>query len=219
MAEEGLRLYSYWRSSASYRIRIALNLKQLEYEIIPVHLTRDGGEQNHKDFRALNPQRRVPVLVDGYRILRQSLAIMEYLDDAYPEIPLLPPMSRDRVRVRMIAHTIASDVQPLVNLSAVKYLEDRLGVNEEDRQQWMMHWITQGLDVIEEMLTDNPSTGQFCEGDMPSQADVCLVPQLYTARRYDIKVDRWPEILRIEQNCLALPAFRDAMPENQPDAE
>ena len=213
-----LRLYGYWRSSAAYRVRIALNLKQLPYEQVPVHLVRDGGEQHRPEFRALNPQGTVPVLQDGERSIRQSLAIIEYLDELHPDPPLLPSTARDRARVRAIAQAVACDIHPLNNLRVMQYLERELGVAADARSDWMRHWMAQGLEAIEAMLVGHPSTGDFCEGEMPSLADCCLVPQLYNARRFALDLSRYPSLLRIEANCQALDAFRAALPEAQPDA-
>ena len=215
---ESLRLYSYWRSSAAYRVRIGLNLKGLRYETVPVHLVRDGGEQHHPDFAETNPQRLVPVLEHGVRKYRQSLAILEYLDETWPEPALLPALSRDRARVRSIAQLIACDVHPLNNLRVLQYLEGEWGVPQAERDEWVKHWIVQGFSALEATLDDHPATGEFCEGDTPSLADCCLVPQAYNARRFGVDMQRFPTISRIERACLALPAFDAARPERQPDA-
>ncbi len=215
---DGFRLYGYWRSSAAWRVRIALNLKGLEYEQIPVHLVRDGGEQHQAAFRAINPQGLVPVLLHGERVIRQSLAIIEYLDELHPSPALLPSVSRDRARVRTLAQVIACDTHPLANLRVMQYLDRELGVSEAQRLVWMRHWMAEGLASVETQVANHPSTGDFCEGDMPSMADCCLVPQLYNARRYELDLGPWPTLRRIEANCMALPAFREATPERQPDA-
>lgn len=214
-----LTLYSYWRSSAAYRVRIALGLKGLACVIKPVHLLRDGGEQHVDDFREVNPQRLIPVLIDGERVIRQSLAIIEYLDEAYPETPkLLPVTARDRARVRAIAQSIACDIHPLGNLRVLQYLEREFHVDETQRAAWSRHWIVTGFDALETMLSGNHSTGAFCEGDAPSLADVCLVPQAYNARRFEVPMESYPTIARIDAACRELSAFRDAAPEAQPDA-
>jgi maleylacetoacetate isomerase len=213
-----LKLHSYWRSSAAYRVRIALNLKGQPYEIAPVHLLRGGGEQHSPEFQQLNPQEFVPVLMHGGRTLRQSMAIIEYLDETWPEPALLPVVARDRQRVRAIAQMIACDIHPLNNLRVQKYLEDNLGADEAARERWTKHWITEGLNALELVLADNPSTGTFCEGDIPSLADCCLVPQVYNAQRFNIPLDPWPNIRRINSACLEIEAFEQARPENQPDA-
>ncbi len=216
---EGMTLYSYWRSSAAWRVRIALALKALPHDIQPVHLLKDGGQQHQAGYRRLNPQARVPTLLDGERVLTQSLAIIEYLDECYPEPPLLPATPRERARVRAMAQLVACDIHPVNNLRVLQRLEQQFGADGEAKTQWMHHWMGDGFDALEQMLADNPATGDFCEGDHPSLADLCLVPQLYNARRFQLDLSPWPEIRRIESNCLALPAFSDTAPEQQPDAE
>lgn len=213
-----LRLYSYWRSSAAYRVRIGLNLKGLPYESYPVHLLREGGEQHRPEFRTANPQGLVPVLEHGQRMLRQSMAILEYLDEVWPESPLLPATARDRQRVRGLAQLVACDIHPLNNLRVLQYFEREWHVPQPERDEWVRHWILEGFEAFEAMLVDHPSTGAFCDGDMPTLADCCLIPQVYNARRFGIDVARFPTIVRIEQACLALPAFDAARPEKQPDA-
>ena len=213
-----LRLYSYWRSSAAYRVRIGLNLKGLRYETVPVHLLRDGGEQHAPAFRQANPQGLVPVLQHGNRMMRQSLAILEYLDETWPAPLLLPATSRDRQRVRAIALALACDVHPLNNLRVMRYFEHTWHVPQPERDEWVRHWIGDGFQAVEAILTDHPSTGRFCEGDTPTIADCCLVPQVYNARRFGISLDAFPTIARIEQACLTLPEFDAARPERQPDA-
>jgi maleylacetoacetate isomerase len=213
-----LKLHSYWRSSAAYRVRIALNIKGQPYEIAPVHLLRGGGEQHSPEFAQLNPQEFVPVLMHGGRTLRQSMAIIEYLDETWPEPALLPVVARDRQRVRAIAQMIACDIHPLNNLRVQKYLEEHHGADEAARERWTRHWITEGFNALELVLADNPSTGTFCEGDIPTLADCCLVPQVYNAQRFGIALDPWPNIRRINAACLEVEAFDKARPENQPDA-
>ena len=215
---EPLRLYSYWRSSAAYRVRIGLNLKGLRYDIVPVHLVRDGGEQHRPEFHEINPQELVPVLEHGNRQYRQSMAILEYLDETWPEPALLPVLARDRARVRAVAQLIACDVHPLNNLRVLQYFENEWGVPQSERDEWVRHWIVQGFTALEATLDDHPATGEFCEGDIPSLADCCLVPQVYNARRFGVDMQRVPTIQRIERACLALPAFDAARPERQPDA-
>ena len=219
MSAEGLRLYSYWRSSAAYRVRIALNLKGLPHEIVPVHLTANGGEQHSAGFHALNPQDAVPVLRDGERIVRQSMAIIEYLDETYDgEAKLLPATARDRARVRALAQLIACDIHPVNNLRVMQYLEREFNVPQVERERWSRHWIEEGFRALESLLADNPSSGVFCEGDAPTLADLCLVPQVYNAQRWGVDLAAFPTIARINAECLALPAFERARPENQPDA-
>lgn len=214
--DDSIRLYTYWRSSACYRVRIALNLKGLDYESAPVHLAKD--EQHLAEFREVNPQELIPVLRHGGRVLRQSLAIMEYLDETFPDRPLLPAIARDRQRTRAIAQMIACDIHPLGNLRVLQYLERELGASQEQREAWARHWIGKGFAAIEQVLGDSPSTGEFCEGDIPGMADCCLVPQVYNARRVGLDMGPFPNIERINRNCLALPAFEAARPENQADA-
>ena len=212
-----LRLYSYWRSSAAYRVRIGLNLKGLAYETVPVHLVRDGGEQHGPAFRQVNPQGRVPVLEHGRRILRQSVAILEYLDETWPTPALLPSGSRDRQRVRAIAQAVACDIHPLNNLCVQQYFEHTWHVPQAERDSWMQYWICDGFAAIEAMINDHPATGRYCEGDTPTLADCCLIPQVYNARRFSVDMGAFPTIARIEQACLALPEFDAARPERQPD--
>jgi maleylacetoacetate isomerase len=213
-----LKLYSYWRSSAAYRVRIALNLKRLPHEIVPVHLVANGGEQHRDEFKRLNPQELVPVLKHGHRALRQSLAIIEYLEETWPTHPVMPATARDRARVRAIAQAIACEIHPLNNLRVVQFFEHEWSVPQPEREIWVRHWIDTGLAAIEAMLVDNPSTGQFCDGELPTLADCALVPQLYNAQRFGVDLDPYPTLMRINAHCLSLPAFDAARPENQPDA-
>jgi len=216
----GIRLYSYWRSSAAYRVRIALNLKGLNYEIEPVHLVRDGGEQHSPEYRRVNPQELVPTLVDGRRVIRQSMAIIEYLDETYDgETKLLPTTARDRARVRALAMLVACDIHPLNNTRVQKYLERELGVDEAARKRWTQHWIEQGFASFEELVARHPSTGLFSEGDTPTLADICLVPQVYNAKRFGVDMSPYPTIEAIVAACMELDAFDRARPEKQPDAE
>lgn len=215
----GIKLYDYWRSSASYRVRIALNLKGLVYEQHPIHLVRDGGEQHTAEYRAVNPQEFVPVLVDGRRVIRQSLAIIEYLDETYDgEIKLLPATARDRARVRALAQIVACDIHPLNNRRVMLLLEKEFGASAEQRDLWMRHWIEEGFRSFETLVDGHPSTGRFCEGDAPTLADICLVPQVYNAQRFGVDMSAFPTIERVVAACLELQAFDAARPENQPDA-
>lgn len=218
-----MKLYGYFRSSASYRVRIALNLKGLPYEVVPVHLLRNGGEQFTAEYRKLNPDALVPALVDDEsgddRALTQSLAIIEYLNDAYPQPPLLPGDPRDRAFVRSIALSIACDIHPLNNLRVLRYLVRELKVSEEDKNSWYRHWCEQGLASLESMLARDARVGRFCFGDTPTLADCCLIPQIANAQRLDCNLSNMPTIMRINEACLALDAFVHALPSNQPDAE
>ena len=218
MASEGLRLYSYWRSSASYRVRIALNLKGIAYDLVPVNLA-GSGEQHSAEYHMLNPQELVPVLIDGERIIRQSQAIIEYLDETYDgEAKLLPAIARDRARVRAVAQAIACDIHPLNNTRVMHYLEHEFNVPQVERERWTRHWISEGFSAIEALLGDNSSTGIYCEGDEPTLADIFLVPQVYNARRWSVDMTPFPLIRRINDSCLRLEEFDRARPENQPDA-
>jgi maleylacetoacetate isomerase len=213
-----LCLHSYWRSSAAYRVRIGLNLKGLRYDILPVHLVRDGGEQHRPGYAETNPQKLVPVLQHGKRLLRQSMAILEYLDEIWPDPPLLPATARERQRVRALAQVIACDVHPLNNLRVIQFFEQEWNVPQPERDVWIRHWIDEGFAAFEAMLRNHPATGAFCDGHLPTLADCCLVPQVYNARRFGVDLSPYPTILRIEEACLALPAFDAARPERQPDA-
>jgi len=213
-----IRLYSYWRSSAAYRVRIALNLKGMPFEVLPVHLVRDGGDQHKAPFKDLNPQELVPVLLHGNRVLRQSMAIMEYLDETWPTPPLMPATARDRQRVRALAQMIACDMHPLNNLRVLQFFENTWNVPLPEREAWVRHWIDVGFEALEDTLADNPSTGTYCDGETPTMADCCLVPQVYNAERFGVDMSRYPTIRRVTEACLALEAFDAARPENQPDA-
>lgn len=213
-----LVLYGYWRSSAAYRARIALNLKGLPYELRAVHLVKDGGEQHSAAYRAVNPQELIPCLVDGENVLTQSMAIMEYLDETYPESPLLPRDAPGRARVRALAQLVACDIHPLGNLRVLQYLGARFEADDGVKAEWSRHWIGEGFKALEAMLASSNATGRFCHGDTPGLADACLVPQFYNAMRWKMPVDDFPTIRRIVEACNALEAFAQAMPEAQPDA-
>jgi maleylacetoacetate isomerase len=210
-------LYGYWRSSSSYRVRIALNLKQVAYRQQAVHLVRDGGEQNLPAYRALNPLGLVPALAHGGRVIVQSVAICEYLEDVFPEPALLPADAAGRARVRAIAQTIASEIQPLNNLGVLAYLGQELGQPDAAVRTWYAHWIKRGLAAVETWL-GGAETGAFCHGDRPTLADCFLVPQVYNAERYGCDLTDYPAIRRIARHCRSLEAFRLAEPERQPDA-
>jgi maleylacetoacetate isomerase len=212
----GLELHTYFRSSAAYRVRIALNLKGLAYESRFVNLLK--GEQRAPEYRRLNPEGRVPALVADGRVLTQSLAIIEYLDEAHPEPPLLPKGLLERAYVRMLAQIVACDIHPLNNLRVLRYLEDPLGHDETARLLWIRHWISDGFQAFEEQLAKHGASGRFCMGETPTLADIGLVPQVYNARRYGCDLAPFPRIRTIEENCRAVPAFQAAAPENQPDA-
>ena len=213
------KLYGYFRSSAAYRARIALNLKGLEYERAFVHLTKGGGEQFASEYAALNPQSLVPVLQEGEDTLTQSVAIIEYLDEVYPEPALLPKTPLERARVRSIALSIACEIHPLNNLRVLRYLVRDLKVTDAQKGEWYRHWVANGLAPLETRLANDSATRRFCHGDTPGLADICLVPQLANARRFNIALDNFPTLVRIEQTCMTLKAFQDAAPSAQPDAE
>jgi maleylacetoacetate isomerase len=211
-----LILHTYWRSSASYRVRIALTLKGLEHE--PRYVNLLGGENRRPEFLALNPQGLVPVLQDGERVLTQSLAIVEYLDEVYPDPPLLPEDPAERAHVRSLAQLIACEIHPLDNLRVLEYLRDALHSDEAERSAWYRHWVEEGFETLERRLAASPHTGRYCCGERPGLADICLVPQVYNAQRYHCSLHPYPVIQRIHAACLVLPAFRAAAPEAQADA-
>lgn len=210
---QGLTLYSYFRSSASYRVRIALGLKGLDAAMEPVNLLK--GEQRGAQYRAINAQMLVPALVlaDG-TVLNQSLAIMEYLEEVYPSPALLPKDALGRARVRALAQMVACDIAPLGNSGTLGYLTQTLGVSEEQKTAWVRHWIMKGLTAVEAML----EAGPFCHGDAPGLADCCLIPQVYNARRFGCELHSMPKILRVDEACAKLAAFEKAHPSQQPDA-
>jgi maleylpyruvate isomerase len=210
-------LYGAVRSSAAYRVRIALNLKGVDYESLQLNLL--GGEQASGDYRALNPQGLVPMLeIDGHR-LTQSLSIIMYLATRFPEPPLLPQDAADAAHVRAMALAIACDIHPLNNLRVLRYLVHELGVSEEKKTEWYRHWLVSGLDVLEKHLARDPSAGPLCHGHTPTIADCLLVPQVFNAQRHGIDVSVYPNIARINAQCIEIPAFVAAHPSNQPDAE
>ena len=212
-----IRLYSYWRSSAAYRVRIALNLKGLPFETMPVHLLQDGGQQHTPQFSDLNPQELVPVLMHGNRILRQSMSIIEYLDETWPTPPLMPATARERQRVRAIAQMIACDIHPLNNLRVLQFMDKTWNVPQAERDTWTRHWIKVGLDAVEDTLCDNPSTGDFCDGEQPTLADCCLVPQVVNGTRFGLVYKDLPLTMAAFDACMKLPAFQQAHPSNCPD--
>lgn len=214
-----MKLYTFFRSSASYRVRIALNIKGIRYEQVPIHLRRGGGEQFAASYKSIHPQALVPALEDSGRILTQSLAIIEYLDERYPNPPLLPRESADRALVRSMALVIACEIHPIQNLRVLAHLRHQLKHSEEEANAWARHWIDLGLSALEQMVLAAPKRGKFCFGDTPTVADICLVPQLANARRFGCDLSPYPTLLAIESNCISLPAFASAAPEKQPDAE
>lgn len=214
-----MKLYTYFRSSAAYRVRIALNLKGLPYEAVPVHLLKGGGEQLSDSYRKINPSKLVPALQDERGTLTQSLAILEYLEETHPDVPLMPADPLGRARVRELAQIIACDIHPLNNLRVLRYLVHEMGVSEEAKTAWYKHWVTDGLAALEAHLARDPGTADFCHGETPTLADCCLVPQVFNAQRFEIDLAPYPNIARINANCVQLPAFQHAHPSQQPDAE
>ena len=217
-----MKLYTYFRSSAAYRVRIALNLKGLAYEAVPVHLLRGGGEHLQQGYRSVNPAALIPALevegADG-ATLTQSLAILEYLDETHPGVPLLPADPLGRARVRALALTVAADTHPLTNLRVLTYLKQTLGVSDEVKVEWYRHWLREGLATLEALLARDPRTGAFCHGDAPTLADCCLEPQAFNAERFEVDLAPYPTVARIHARCAAHPAFAAAHPARQPDAE
>lgn len=212
-----MKLFTYFRSSAAFRVRIALNIKGLQHEDTFVHLRKQ--DQRAPTYMAVNPQGLVPTLVDEDTVIGQSLAILEYLEERYPSPPLLPSAPAGRARVRQLAMIVACDIHPIDNLKVLNYLTQDMGIDEERRQRWYRHWIDEGFAALEAILANQPATGTYCHGDKPTIADICLVPQVYNASRFDIDISPYPTIERINEACLALPAFADALPDRQPDAE
>ena len=211
-----MKLYSYFRSSAAYRVRIALNLKGLPYEMDFVHLTKDGGRQHSAEFNAINPAKLVPALrLDSGDVLTQSLAIIDYLDETHPQPPLLPVDPVQRAKVRAVALTIACDIHPIDNLRVLQYLKRTLKHEQSDIDAWYHHWIIQGFNAIEAAIAPGP----YCFGSQVTLADICLVPQVFNARRLKVPLEAFPKIVAVESACLKLAAFDKARPENQPDAE
>lgn len=211
--------YGYYRSSASYRCRIAFNLKGFDVAYVPVHLRRGGGEQKRPDYRAINPQGLVPALEVGDVVLTQSLAIVEWLDETHPEPPLLPHDPLERAGVRAFAHAIAMDIHPLNNLRVLDQLANEYGFDKPMLDHWYFGWIAEGLAACERLLERHEDAGPFCFGASPSLADICLVPQLYNARRYGAELAPYPRLLSSDRACAGHPAFIAALPERQPDAD
>ena len=211
-----MQLYSYFRSSAAYRVRIALNLKNIPYDMEPIHLTKDGGRQHSAEFRTLNPAKRVPALVlDSGDILTQSMAIIEYLDETHPQPPLLPAGPVQRAKVRAVAQIVACDIHPLNNLMVLQHLKRALKQEQPEIDAWYHHWVIDGFNAIEAAIDPTP----YACGAQVTLADICLVPQVFNARRLKVPLDRFPKIVAADAACQKLAAFDKARPENQPDAE
>ena len=214
-----LKLYTYFRSSAVFRVRIALNLKGLPYEAVPIHLVRGGGEQHSDHYVARNPQHLVPTLTDGATTLGQSLAIIEYLEERHPAPALLPQEPLARARVRELALSVACDIHPLNNLRVLRYLDANLNIAEARRDEWARHWTALGFTAIEHRLEQGAHTGPYCFGATPSLADCCLIPQVFNARRLQLPLDAYANIRRIYDYCMQQEAFQRAAPGAQSDAE
>jgi maleylacetoacetate isomerase len=211
-----MQLYNYFRSSASYRVRIALALNGLDYDYMPVQLARN--EQFNESYAALSAARLVPLLKDGDRVVTQSLAIIEYLDELHPQPPLLPGDALARARIRSIALDVACEIHPLNNLRVLRYLVKDMKLPDEDKNRWYKHWVETGLEAVEQQLARHPATGRFCHGDAPTLADCVLVPQIHNAQRMDCRLDHVPTVMRIFDACMALPAFANTQPSACPDA-
>jgi maleylpyruvate isomerase len=212
-------LHNYFRSSAAYRVRIAMNLKGLDYEYLSVHLTREGGMQFKENYTSINPQQLVPLLdEDGFHV-SQSLAIIEYLDEKYPAIRLMPDSLQGRARVRQLTLAIACDIHPLQNLRVLKYLTGTLSITEDDKAAWIKHWLELGLAALEADLAHAPTRGKFCFGDTPTMADCALVPQMFSASRFNVDTQVYPTLRAIYETCVAVPEIAAAHPSRQPDSE
>ena len=214
-----MQLYSFWRSSAAFRVRIALNLKGLDYEVIPVHLNKNGGEQLQSEYAQKNPTRLVPLLIDDKQPIHQSLAIIEYLEEIHPNPPLLPISPIDRAWVRSLAMDIAADIHPISNLRVLRYLVKKLEISVKDKDAWYQHWIALGLESLEKQLCSEPRVGNFAFGNQPGLIDICLVPQIFNACSAQMDVRPYPTLMRIFHECMKLPAFIDAAWEKQIDAQ
>lgn len=212
-----MQLYSYYRSTAAYRVRIALNLKRLSYEYLSVAGLRKNDPAFTEHYLQINPQKMVPVLVDGDVTISQSIAIIEYLDETHPEPPLLPADRRARAFVRSVALTVACDIHPLNVMRVRKYLTDEFGFSRDDKMKWYARWVGEGLSALERIVTDASWRGDFCCGDVPTLADICIVPQVYNSRRFGLSMAPYPTLERLSDRCLALPEFQEAEPQRQPD--
>jgi maleylpyruvate isomerase len=214
-----MKLYTYFRSSAAYRVRIALNLKGIGYDAVPVHLLKDGGQQRQEEYRKINPSGLVPAFQDERITLTQSVAIIEYLDERFPAVPLMPQDVAGRAKVRELTQIIACDIHPLNNLRVLRHLVHELKLSEEAKNEWIRHWIREGLVSLEAHLARDPAAGPFCHGTAPTMADCFLVPQVFNAQRFDIDIAAYPNVERINALCVDMPAFAAAHPSKQPDAE
>lgn len=218
-----MKLFSYFRSSASYRVRIALELKNLKYDVLPIHLLKNGGEQLGLEYQKLNPEGLVPALLDSENgkdsAISQSLAIIEFLDEKFPHSPLLPQNISDRAYVRSLSLAIACDIHPLNNLRVLKYLSGTLNIQDDQKTKWIQHWCAVGLQAFEKRLASDRRAGDFCFGNSPTMADCVLIPQIFNAKRFNCDLSGLPNLMRIDHNCQQLDAFIRAAPRNQIDAE
>jgi maleylacetoacetate isomerase len=210
-----MKLYTFFRSSASFRLRIALNLKGLDHEVEFVSLPKKANFD--AEFTALNPQQLLPVLIDGDDVLLQSMATIEYLDEAYPDTPLMPATLSERAYVRAIAHGIACDISPLNNVGPLRYLENEMGQDEDARNTWYAFWVGKGFTALEALLVQRGLAGKYCFGDQVTLADICLVPQVFNAQRFNCPLEDYPVLMGIFNNLMKLKPFIDAQPDNQPD--
>jgi maleylacetoacetate isomerase/maleylpyruvate isomerase len=212
-----MKLYGYWRSSAAYRVRIVMHLKSLDFESISVNLVKNGGEQHQDDYTAMNPSHLVPTLVDNDLVLNQSLAIIDYLDNCYPEVALYPSDLRLRAKVQALSLDIACEIHPINNLRVQQYLTNQLSLDDKVKLTWTHHWMATGFANLEEQLVK--TSGLYCFADKVTMADVCLIPQIYNAKRFGVDMSHYPNISRVGNNCQLLAAFNKALPENQADAK
>ena len=214
-----MKLYTYWRSSSAYRVRIALNLKGLDYEPVPISLAPGDSEQRTDEYRAINPQMVVPFFDDGKIAIGQSMAILEYLEETYPDDPLLPATEPLRSKVRAFCNIIACDIQPLNNLHVTTYVEDVLGASDEQSREWYSYWIVRGFHAAEQLSVSYAHAGPYTFGKDVTLADALLVPQMYNARRFNVPLDEFPRLVAVVDACNELQAFEDAAPQNQPDCK
>jgi len=212
-----MKLYGYWRSSAAYRVRVALNLKNIACQLLSVHLVKNGGEQHHDDYVDLNPTHLVPTLIDGELVLNQSMAIIDYLDSVYPDVALYPEGAAEKAIVQSLALDIACEIHPVNNLRIQQYLASSLNVNDQDKLNWTLHWMNTGFTALETRL--KKTSGDYCYKNQITVADLCLVPQVYNANRFGVDMSQYPIITAIVERCNQQPAFIDALPENQSDAQ
>jgi maleylacetoacetate isomerase len=213
-----IKLYGYWRSTAAYRVRIVLNMKQIPYSQESVHLVKNGGEQHKPEYQAINPQELVPTLVDDGVSIGQSMAILEYLEEKYPKVALLPQTLDKRALTRQLAQIVCCDIHPLNNLRVLQYMKDKLEVSDDNKSAWYHHWIRTGFQAYDKLLTQNKISGTYSLGEELSLADACLIPQIYNANRFNFPMNEFPRLKEINENCLKLERFQNAVPENQPDA-